>query len=236
MKSKNAIVRAAGFLYLTIIIIGVLNSIFIDSKLIISKDINLTINNITSNEFLFRFGSVCILILYVSVIILSVLLYLILKNVNKKLALLAMVFRMSEALIGITTVIISFIILSLLNNQHNTASIENAQSNILIAAFLNARTTGLYIVLLLVGIGGTLFFFLFYKSFYIPNILSDWGMFTYLSMLALSLISLLYPDLPGIIEIILYGAGTLFELNIGFWFLIKGIETQKKNNNHAEIR
>ena len=227
MKSKNAIVRAAGFLYLTIIIIGVLNSIFIDSKLIISKDINLTINNITSNEFLFRFGSVCILILYVSVIILSVLLYLILKNVNKKLALLAMVFRMSEALIGITTVIISFIILSLLNNQHNTASIENAQSNILIAAFLNARTTGLYIVLLLVGIGGTLFFFLFYKSFYIPNILSDWGMFTYLSMLALSLISLLYPDLPGIIEIILYGAGTLFELNIGFWFLIKGIETKK---------
>ena len=236
MKSKNAIVRAAGFLYLTIIIIGVLNSIFIDSKLIISKDINLTINNITSNEFLFRFGSVCILILYVSVIILSVLLYLILKNVNKKLALLAMVFRMSEALIGITTVIISFIILSLLNNQHNKASIENAQSNILIAAFLNARTTGLYIVLLLVGIGGTLFFFLFYKSFYIPNILSDWGMFTYLSMLALSLISLLYPDLPGIIEIIQYGAGTLFELNIGFWFLIKGIETQKNNNNHAEIR
>lgn len=223
---QAAIVRVAGFTYIIIIVIGVLNSIFIDSRLIVYKDITLTINNILANEFLFRFGSASVLILYVLVILLSVLLYLILKNANKNLALLAMVFRLGEALLGITTVLISFIILSLLNNQFNAASIENAQVNVLVAALLDARNTGLYMILLLVGLGGTLFFYLFYKSFYIPRILSIWGMFTYLSMFILSLLSILFPESPDQLEIVLYGLGTLFELTIGFWLLIKGVNIQ----------
>ena len=169
---KAAIVRVAGLTYVIIIVIGVLNSIFIDARLIIYEDINLTINNILSNEFLFRFGSTSVLILYALVMLLSVILYLILNDVNKNLALLAMVFRISEALLGITTVLISFFILGLLNNQFNVKTIENTQLNILVAALLDLRTIGLYIVLLLVGLGGTIFFYLFYKSFYIPKILS----------------------------------------------------------------
>lgn len=227
INSINRIVRAAGLFYILIIVIGVLNSVFIDSRLIIYEDIDRTINNITANEFLFRFGIVCELILYVSVIILSVLLYLILKSVNKNLALLAMVFRSGEALLGITIVLSSFIVLGLLNNRFNAASVDNAQLNVLIGALLSARATGLYVVLLLVGIGGTLFLYLFYKFSYIPGIISIWGMFTYLSMLILSLISILFPEHPDIIEIVLYGLGTLFELTIGFWLLIRGINLKK---------
>ena len=78
-------------------------------------------------------------------------------------------------------------------------------------------------VLLLVGLGGTIFFYLFYKSFYIPKILSIWGVLTYLSMIILSFIGLLFPEYPDTIEIALYGLGTLFELTIGFWLLIKGV-------------
>ena len=144
LHPKAAIVRAAGLTYIIIIVIGVLNSIFIDSRLIAYEDITQTINNILANEFLFRFGSACVLILYVLVILLSVLLYLILKNVNKNLALLAMVFRIGEALLGITTVLITFIVLSLLNNQFNVKSIDNVQLNILVAALLDLRITGLY--------------------------------------------------------------------------------------------
>jgi hypothetical protein len=223
---KAAIVKAAGLTYVIIIVIGVLNSIFIDARLIIYEDISLTINNILANEFLFRFGNAWVLILYVSVILISVLLYLILKDVNKNLALLAMVFRISEALLGITTVLISFFILGLLNNQFNVEAIEDTHLNILVAALLDLRTIGLYIVLLLVGLGGTIFFYLFYISLYIPRILSIWGMFTYLSMLILSLISILFPESPDQLEIVLYGLGTLFELTIGFWLLIKGVNIQ----------
>ena len=227
INSKNGIVRVAGLTYILIIVIGVLNAIFIDSRFIIHEDINLSINNIIANEFLFRFGIACELILYVLVIILSVLLYLILKVVNKKLALLAMVLRLGEALLGITIVLMSFIVLGLLNSQVNATSIENKQLSVIIGGLLNARANGLYIILFLVGFGGTLFLYLFYKSLYISRTLSIWGVFTYLSMLILSLVSILFPEHPEIIEIILYGLGTLFELTIGFWLLFKGISFQK---------
>jgi hypothetical protein len=227
ISPKNWIVRAAGLLYLLIIVIGVLNSVFINARLIDHEDINLTINNIAANEFLFRVGIFCELILYVLVIILSVLLYLILKNVNKNLALTAMVFRAGEGLLGAAVVLTGFIVLDLLNNQYNMASTDNAQMSYLIGALLSARANGLYIVLLLIGIGGTLF----YKSSYIPGILSVWGIFTYLSMLVLSLISILFPEHPNIIEIFLYGSGALFELTIGLWLLIRGINLNKINKH-----
>lgn len=222
-NSKNGIVKAAGLTYILIIVIGVLNAIFIDSRLINYEDIKLTIDNIIANEFLFRFGIVCELILYFTVIILSVLLYLILKKVDRNLALLAMIFRVSEALLGITTVLSGFIIAGLLNNKVNATSVDSEQLSVVINALLSVRANGLYIILLLIGLGGTLFLYLFYKSYYIPRILSVWGMFTYLSMLILSLISILYPERPGSIEFVLYGLGTLFELTIGFWLLFRGI-------------
>ena len=227
LDSTNRVVRAAGLFYILIIVIGLLNTAFIDSELIIYEDIDQTINNIKANEFLFRFGLVCELILYASVIILSVLLYLILKRVNKNLSLLAMVFRLGEALMGVAIVLIGFIVLGLLNNQFNVTSMDNVHLNGLISALLSARANGLYIVLLLIGIGGTLFLYLFYKSSYIPGPLSIWGMFTYLSMLFLSLISILFPEHPGIIELICYGLGALFELTFGFWLFIKGIYIKK---------
>ena len=227
INSKNGIVRAAGLMYILIIVIGVLNAIFIDSRLINYEDIKLTINNIIANEFLFRLGIVCELILYFTVIILSVLLYLILKSVNRNFALLAMIFRISEALLGITIVLVGFIIVDLLNNKVNATSIDSAQLSVVISALLSVRANGLYIILLLIGFGGTIFLYLFYKSLYIPRILSIWGMFTYLSMLVLSLISILFPELPDLIELVLYGLGTLFELTIGFWLLFKGISFQK---------
>ena len=228
---KNGIVRAAGLLYLLIIVIGVLNSVFIDARLIDHGDINLTINNITANEFLFRVGIFCELVLYVLVIVLSVLLYLILKNVNKNLALTAMVFRAGEGLLGAAVALTGFVVLDLLNKQFNMASVDNVQIDYLIGALLSARADGLYIVLVLIGIGGTLFLYLFYQSSFVPKTLSVWGMVTYLSMLILSLVNILFPELPGIIAMVLYGVGTLFELTFGFWLLIGGIDGKGTRRN-----
>ncbi len=91
--------RVAGFVYMLIIIIGVLNGIFIDSKLIVLGNDTATANNIMANDLLFRTGIVSILILYASVVVLSWSLYVILKAVNKNLALLAMLLRLAEAVL-----------------------------------------------------------------------------------------------------------------------------------------
>jgi hypothetical protein len=223
--------RVAGFMYMLIIIIGVLTGLFIDSTLIVSGNDAATATNIIANDFLFRIGIAGILIMYAGVVVLSWALYILLKTVNKNLALLALLLRLAEAVLGGATVLISFIILLLLNNKGYSTVFETEQLQALVGVFLNVRTAGLDIVLLFVGLGGTVFCYLFFKSQYVPRILAVWGIFTYLSMLILSFVSILFPNHPAMIEIVLYAPGGLFEIIFGFWLLFKGVNIRQWNKH-----
>ena len=218
--------RIAGFFYMIIIIIGVLNGAFIDSEIIVPGDNALTVTNIIANDLLFRIGIVSILILYAGVVILSWALYLLLKEVNKNLALLAMLLRMSEAILGGATVLISFIVLLLLNVNDYSQVHANEQLQALVGVFLNVRTAGLDIVLLFVGLGGAIFCYLFLRSMYVPKILAIWGILTYVSMIVLSFISILSPNISETVKMAFYAPGGLFELIFGLWLLFKGIKVQ----------
>jgi hypothetical protein len=223
--------RVAGFMYMLIIIIGVLTGLFIDSTHIVSGNDAATATNIIANDFLFRIGIAGILIMYAGVVVLSWALYILLKTVNKNLALLALLLRLAEAVLGGATVLISFIILLLLNNKGYSTVFETEQLQALVGVFLNVRTAGLDIVLLFVGLGGTVFCYLFFKSQYVPRILAVWGIFTYLSMLILSFVSILFPNHPAMIEIVLYAPGGLFEIIFGFWLLFKGVNIRQWNKH-----
>jgi hypothetical protein len=95
--SLRKTVRVAGFLYLIIIVTSLLSMIFIDSKLIVPGDDAATFNNIMANELLFRIGVAYDLTMFASVVILAWALYVILKTVNKNLALLGLFWRLGEA-------------------------------------------------------------------------------------------------------------------------------------------
>jgi hypothetical protein len=219
--------KVAGLMYVLIIVLGVLKVNFLESTPIMSGNDAAT-NNIIANELLFRVGVVIEIILFVLVILLSVLLYIILKNVNKDLALMALFLRFGEAIIGgVITVISGVVPLLLLNEQ---AAFETEQLHALVGSFLNVRMAGLDVVLIFVGLGGTIFCYLFFKSKYVPRPLATWGIVTYVSMLILALISILIPNHPEMIEIVLYSFGGLFELTFGFWLLVKGVNAQQRDN------
>jgi hypothetical protein len=219
--------RVAGFSYLLIIITAILNVTFIDSKIIISGNDAATSSNILANDLLFRSSIVLVLIIYASVAVLSHSLYVILKTVNKNIALLAMILRSIEATLGSVTALMSFFMVLLLNGENYSTVFEPEQLQALVGLFLNVRTAGLDIVLIFVGLGGTLFCYLFFKSNLVPRILASWGIFTYLSMLLLAFISILFPNHPAMIETVLYGLGTIFELILGFWLLFKGVNVEQ---------
>ncbi len=219
--------RVAGFAYLLIIIISMFNAGFIDSTLIVAGNDAATANNIMANDLLFRIGIACVIIIYVSVVVLSQALYVILKTVNKNLALLALLLRSGEAILGGATVLISFVVLFLLNGKGYSTAFETEQLQALAGLFLNVRTAGLDIVLIFVGLGGTAFCYLFFQSNYVPRILAAWGIFTYLSMLVLSFVSILFPNHPAMIEIVLYSLGAFFESIFGCWLLLKGINVEQ---------
>jgi len=225
--SPLAYARVAGAAYLTIAIVALVYGLLVESKLIVSGNDAVTATNILANESLFRIGIVLVLIIYVSVVVASWALYVILRTVHENLALLALLLRSAEAILGAATVLMSFIVLFVLEGNAPSNAFETEQLHALAGRFLDVRTAGLDIVLIFIGLGATIFCYLLLKSKYIPRWLAAWGMFTYLSMLSLALVSILFPNHPAMLEFVLYGAGELFELTLGFWLVFKGIDLQQ---------
>ena len=210
--------RIAGAAYIVIIIVALVSVAPVESKLIVAGDDTATAGNISGHDLLFRLSIIGTITIYVSVVILSWALYVILKPVNKNLALLALLLRSAEAIVGAATALISFVVLLLVQGNG-----DPEQLHALVGVFLNVRTAGLDVVLIFIGIGGTLFCYLFFASRYVPRALAAWGMFTYASMFLLAVVSILVPDHPVMLENVLYGVGSAFELAIGLWLLIKGV-------------
>jgi hypothetical protein len=224
--SQQKAAKVAGLAYILIIILGVFKVNFLESRLILSGNDAATATNIMTNELLFRIGVASEIILFVLVVFLAVALYVILKPVNKNLALVALFLRFGEGIIGAVITILSGLIPLLLLNGEGI--FEAAQLQALVGSFLNIRTAGLDIILVFIGLGGTLFCYLFFKSNYVPRILAAWGIFTYISMLILGFVSILIPNHPEMIEIVLYAPGALFEVLFGFWLLFKGVTVSNK--------
>ncbi|MDH3199445.1 MAG: DUF4386 domain-containing protein [Myxococcales bacterium] len=224
--SPLAYARVAGAAYLVITIVAVLYGGLVESRLIEAGNDAATAHNILAHESLFRIGIVLVLIIYVSVVVASWALYVILKTVHANLALLGLLLRMAEAIVGATTVLISFAVLFVLGGGSSNV-FEPEQLQAFAGRFLDVRTAGLDIVLVFIGLGATIFCVLLFESRYIPRLLAAWGVFTYLSILLLALVSILFPSHPLMLETVLYSVGALFELVFGLWLVFKGIDLKR---------
>lgn len=222
--------RVAGVAYLVIMGVAMLYGGLVESKLIVSGNDVATANNILVHQSLFRLGIVLVLMIYVSVVVASWALYVILRTVDENLALLALLFRSAEAIVGGATVLTSFATLYVLAGNGPSNPFEPQQLQALAGRLIDVRTAGLDIVLILIGIGATVFCYLLFKSKYIPRPLAAWGIFTYLSMLSLGLVSILFPNHPLLLETVLYGVGGSFEFVFGLWLLFKGIDLERWNH------
>ena len=95
--------RIGGVLYLVIIVAGGFAELFARSKLIVSGDATATANNIMASELLWRSAFAAELVMLVCDVVVALILYVLLKPVDKNLALLAAFFRlMHVAIYGIT--------------------------------------------------------------------------------------------------------------------------------------
>jgi len=226
--SQHKAAKVAGLAYFLIIITSILSMIFGPYKLIVEGDVAKTINNITNNMLLFRIGVVYDIIMFSSVIILAVALYATLKPVNKNLGLLALSWRLAEAILGCLTALCSLIILLLLNGEAYSNVFGAEQLQTIVGLFLDISSAALSIVFIFLSLGTIIFCYLFLKARYIPRILALWGIFSFLLMLICTFISILLPQYASIVEMVGYPPAIIFEVTIGIWLFFKGINVKGK--------
>lgn len=214
--------RIAGLSYVAIIAIGAIVEGAATPALVVDGDPAATFANIEAHPAVFRVSAFAVLVLYALVLLLSVALYEILRRVDRGVALLALVFRSAEGILGLATVLLGLVVMQL--TAGSTPALGSAHGDALVWSFLQARAASMDVVLLLIGVGGTSYCYLFLKSRSIPRWLAAWGVVTYLSMLVLATVSFLFPDHPTWLDAVFYGAGALFEVLIGLWLMIRGVD------------
>ena len=234
--SQRKAVRVAGFMFLFSLIVPLLNWTFVLSKLIVVENVIATANNIMANELLFRIGITIELIMSVGLIVLALALYIILKPVNKNLALLALLWKLAEAIIGAVIVLVSFIALQILNGDAYLTVFTPEQLQVPVGFLLNAHTAIYSIPMVFLGLDMIVFSYLFLKSKYIPRILAGFGILSFALIFIHALMYIIAPKYAAMLisQIIFYAPSGLFEIIIGIWLLSKGINVQHMDNHIEE--
>jgi hypothetical protein len=232
-SSKRIAAKVAGFMFLFILIGYILYGTFILPKFTVTGNVLTTVKNILANEFLFRIGITYELVAAIISIILSLVLYILFKPINKNLALLALYLKLAEAIIIAVKVLVSLIALQMLNGKAYLTVLEPEKMQDLVGLFLNACNTGSLISMVFLGMGFTLFNYLFLKSKYIPGLLSGIGIISYSLICIYGFINILAPDYATnlVIQIIFWAPSVFFELTIGLWLLFKGIKVKQPVTN-----
>jgi hypothetical protein len=226
--SPQVYARIGGVLYLIIIAIGFCSEFFVRNKLAESGDGTATANNIVASESLWRISIAGELILLVCAVVLTLILYVLLRPVNKNLALLAVFFNIVEFPIEAVSKLYLLSALFLSGNADYLKAFEPHQLHALVKISLKLHDYGFGIDLVFFGCACLVYGYLLFRSTYFPRTLGVLMAIAGLSYLVNSFTLILAPAYTGRIFLILLLA-LIGELSLCLWLIVKGVDVPKWN-------
>ncbi|ACB52055.1 hypothetical protein cce_2707 [Crocosphaera subtropica ATCC 51142] len=218
--------RVAGVLYLIIIVCGLFSEMYVRSHLIIPEDAVTTATNIMDSIFLFRLGFLSDLIMILCDVIVAIIFYILLKSVNKNIALLTVSFRlMQDAILGIN-LLNFFIPLILISHANYLKNFETNQLYALVLLFLNIHNYGYLIALVFFGIHCFLLGYLMVNSYYFPKLLGFGLMVACFGYLMDSFANFLLPNYTEITSWLVIISAVVAEFSLCLWLLFKGVKLE----------
>lgn len=142
MNSNKKTARIAGLLYLIVVVTGIFNLAYVPSKLIVLDNAYKTVKNIIDSETLFRFGILSGLICYTAFLLLPLVLYKLLKPVNKNHAVLMVVFAVVSVPISFINMGNKFSVLTLISEAENLKVIEADRLQEQVLFYLHSYSNG----------------------------------------------------------------------------------------------
>jgi hypothetical protein len=224
--SQRKAARVVGLAYLLALAPAMFAEFYVFGRLIVDNDAAQTALNIVSHERLFRLGTACNLFVFALDIILITALYVVLKPVNRNLALLAAFWGLIETAVLVVATLSDLNVLRLLSGVDYLRVFEPDRLQALARLSISAHNSAYIIGLVFAGLRSAVFCYLWLKSRYIPRVLAALGLFGSLLLAARCFAVIIFPELSEMIPVEVYGAPIfVFELTAGFWLLLKGIRS-----------
>ena len=222
MPPTKRLARIAGFLYLLVTITGLFTLMYVPSKLFVRADPAATVNNILAHEALFRADIAVGLASELLFIALVLVLYRLLKDVNRTLA-------------GVMVLLVLLVApLAFVGEAYNLATLAFARGAQFLSAFDKPQRDALATLVLGLDREQTLVAEMFwglwllplavlvFRSGFLPRILGGWLFVNGIAYVAISLTGILMPGYLEIANKIALPA-LMGELALMLWLLVVGV-------------
>lgn len=225
-RSPQAMARFAGLLYLAIAVFSGIALGYVPAQLFVPGDAAATTNNILASGTLFRIGIAGELAVLLCEVVLSILLYLLLKPVSNTLALIAAAFRLTMTAIHGANLLSSYAVLLLIGGS--PAAFAGGQLHSLAALLLKTHSIGFTIGIAFFVPHVFLVGYLIVRAGYFPSVFG--GLFLiagcgYLIDVVARLFLPGYTETPAALALPIIIAEVAFPL----WLLVKGVNVEQWN-------
>jgi hypothetical protein len=223
-ESQRKAARVAGFTCLFMMALVVFANFGIHERLMVAGDVAATARNIMAHETLFRINIACFLIYCIGVVVLLTALYVILKPVNRSLALLAALFRLVYGLTWIVIALNLFEALRLLSGADYMRVFEVDRLQALSRLSQATSFDVYYVGLLFYAMASTVCSYLWFKSNYIPRALAAFGLISSVFCVACTFVFIIFPGFAKVVNLWWFDSPmAVFEMALSFWLLFKGL-------------
>ena len=227
--AQHTAAKIAGVMYLLALVTATFSEFYARGQLTMSGDAG----SIATSERTFRLGVVGDLITTASVVVLLLALYVVLKSINRHLALLAAFWRLVECSIFAAIALNDFVALRLLDGGDGLSAFDPKQLHALTRLFVDVHGAGYLMGLAFFSLGSTTFAYLWFKSRYIPRALAAWGIFASALVGIAALAIMVFPGLADMVTPAYFVPIFIFEVTLGVWLVTKGIRAPLAASVHS---
>jgi hypothetical protein len=224
--SQRKAAKVAGFSGLFAVAIVVFANYALLNPLIVPGNAAETARNLIAHETQARVVATCFLTYSASVIVLLAALYVILRPVNRTLALVGALFRLVFAMLWLLATLNLLGALRLLGSAPYLQVFEADRLQALARLSVAANFDDYYTGLPFFGLAATACSYLWLKSGYIPRVLAMFGVISSAWCVICAFVFLIFPHFNKIINDYWFDSPmALFEMVLSFWLLFKGLRS-----------